>query len=125
VDSNGGSCKVVVVDEVVVDVDVVVGDVVVPGIVVSVVVVEVDVDVDVVVAKVVAVGSPVILTTGGCTVTATIDRTSWIRSFAPPDSCATQVVTGAAPHKAGCVTHFETGSRSLLLERGREVTKLR
>lgn len=76
VDPRGGSCSVVVVvdvEVVLVDVvEVVVEDVEVVGIVVEVVLVDVVV-VDVVV---VVVGRPMIRTTGGCTVTATIVR-SW------------------------------------------------
>jgi len=78
VDPGGGSCRVVVV--VVAMVGVVV---VAPGIVVEVVVdvdvvvdVEVVVDVDAVVEVVVVVGRPVIRTTGGCRLMATITR-SW------------------------------------------------
>ena len=111
--------------EVDVDVDVVVEEVAVPGIVVSAVV-EVDVDVEVVVAKVVVVvGNPVIRTTGGCTVTATIERSSRICSSRPPDSCATQLVTDALRHDVGWVTHFEAGRRLRALDRGKEDTKLR
>jgi len=103
----------VVVDVVDVEVDA-------PGSVVSVVV-----DVDVVVAKVVVVGSPVIRTTGGCTVTATIERSSRTCSAGSLDNCATQVVTDALPHVAGWVTHLEAGKRSRPLEGGSEDTKLR
>jgi len=69
VEPGGGSCKVVEVDDV--EVEVGLGNVPATGTVGSVVV---DVDVEVVVANVVVVGSPVIRTTGGCTVTATINR---------------------------------------------------
>jgi len=72
VEPGGGSWKVVVVVDVVVEVDVeVVEEVVAPGIVEVVLV-----DVVVVEEVVVVGGNPVILTTGGCTVTATITR-SW------------------------------------------------
>lgn len=85
-----------VVDEVVVEV--VVEAVAVPGIVL--VVVEVDVEVEVVDTTVVVVGSPVILTTGGCTVTATIERFSWTCSLTPPDNCVTHFVTKTSPQEA-------------------------
>jgi hypothetical protein len=112
------------VDVVDVEVEVVVEEVVLGN--VGSVVVEVDVDVEVVVAKmVVGVGSPVTRTTGGCTVTATIDRSSRICSSDPLDSCATQVVTDASVHDAGCVTHLEVGRRLRPLARGNEDTKLR
>jgi hypothetical protein len=126
VEPRGGSCSVVVVEDVDVVVDeVVVDEVVAPGIVVDVVV-EVEVVVEVVVVKmVVVVGKPVIRTTGGCTVTATITRSSWICSSGMLDSCATQVVTDALLHDAGWVTHLEAGRRPRPLERGRESTKLR
>ncbi len=77
VDPGGGSCRVVVVVVAIVGVVVVVVDVVVdddvPGIVVEVVV-DVVVDVDVVVEVPVVVGRPVIRTTGGWRLTATITR---------------------------------------------------
>jgi hypothetical protein len=120
----GGSCKVVDVD--VVEVEVVVEEVVVPGPVTSVVVeVEAEAaDVEAVVTRVVVVGSPVIRTTGGCTVIATIDSSSRIWSAGVLDSRATQDVTDALVHDAGWVTHLEAGRRSRPLVRGNEDTKL-
>jgi len=120
VELDGGSCRVVEV-EVVVEVDVVVEVEVVPGSVVDVVV-----EVEVVVAKVVVVvGRPVIRTTGGCTVTATIARSARICRLDMPDSFDTHVVTAAWPHEVGLDTHLEEGSRLRPLARGREETKLR
>ena len=116
---SGGSCRVVDVD-VVVEVEVEVDVVDVPGAEGSVV----EVDVEVVVAKVV-VGSPVIRTTVGCTVTAMIDRSSWICSAGELDSSETQDITDASSHDTGWVTHLEAGRRSRPLERGSEDTKLR
>jgi hypothetical protein len=124
VELDGGSCRVVEV-EVVVEVDVVVEEVVAPGRVVDVVV-EVEVVVEVVVAKVVVVvGRPVIRTTGGCTVTATIARSARICRLDMPDSFDTHVETATWLHEAGLDTHLETGSRLRPLARGREETKLR
>ncbi len=112
------------VDVVDVEVEVVVEEVV-PGNVGSVVV-ELGVDVEVVVGRmVVVVGSPVTRTTGGCTVTATIDRSSRICSSDLLDSCATQAVTDALLHDSGWVTHLEVGRRLRPLARGSEDTKLR
>ena len=130
----GGTCSVVVVVEVdvdvVVDVEVegVVDDVDAPGRVVDVVVlvdVVVEVDVEVVDVVVVVVGRPVIRTTGGCTVTATIVRSSRTCSLGMLDSRATQVVTDAALHAGGSPTQREAGRRPRPLAEGRESTKER
>jgi len=116
---------VVVVVELVVVEEVVVDEVVAPGRVVDVVVVEVVVVDDVVVGgEVVVVGSPVIRTTGGSTVSATITRSSWTCSLGMADSRASQVAAGEAVHEAGARIHLEAGRRLRPLDRGRERTKL-
>jgi len=128
VEPDGGSCivVVVVVVELVVVEEVVVEEVVAPGRVVDVVVVVEVVVVDVVVVggEVVVVGSPVIRTTGGSTVTATITRSSWTCSLGTAESRVSQVCAAEAVHEAGVRTHFEEGRRLRPLERGRERTKL-
>jgi hypothetical protein len=117
---------VVVVVELVVVEEVVVDEVVAPGRVVDVVVVEVVVVDDVVVVggEVVVVGSPVIRTTGGSTVSATITRSSWTCRLGMADSRASQVAAGEAVHEAGARIHLEAGRRLRPLDRGRERTKL-
>jgi hypothetical protein len=127
VELNGGSCIVVVV--VVVDVDVVVEvvveEVVAPGSVVEGVVVEVVVVLEVVVvgAAVVVVGSPLIRTTGGCKVTATITRSSWACRLGVAESCVTQFIAGESAHDGGSRIHLEVGSRPRRLYLGSERTK--
>lgn len=126
VDPGGGTCSVVVVEvEVVVDVEVevVVEGLVTPGSVVKVVV---DVEVLVVVTgSVVVVGSPLIRTTGGCTVRATITSLSWRRRLADPANSVTKDAAGVLDHAAGSSTHTEAGRRLRPLERGSERTKSR
>jgi hypothetical protein len=129
VEPDGGSCivVVVVVVELVVVEEVVVDEVVAPGRVVDVVVVvEVVVVEDVVVVggEVVVVGSPVIRTTGGSTVSATITRSSWTCRLGMTESRASQAAAGEAVHEAGARIHLEAGRRLRPLDRGRERTKL-
>jgi hypothetical protein len=119
VELEGGSWVVVVVvdvEVVVVDVVEVVEEVVAPGIVVGVVVV-VDVvvvlEVVVVGGVVVVVGSPLIRTTGGCKVRATITRSSWASSLGKVESCATHVTAEESTHDEGEWTHLEAGRRPL------------